>query len=90
MNTQQPFSVLFLCTGNSARSLLAESILNALGQGRFKAHSAGSHPVGRVHPLALELPHKNRMPTEGLRSKGWADFAAPGAAEMDFVFRATS
>jgi arsenate reductase len=78
--------VLFLCTGNSARSILGEALLNAMGQGRFVAHSAGSHPAGRVNPFALEMLAKNRISTEGLRSKGWEEFAAPGAPALDFVF----
>lgn len=81
-----PMHVLFLCTGNSARSILAESMLNAMGQGRFKAYSAGSHPAGQVHPLALELLAKNRLPVAGLRSKSWDEFAQPGAPALDFVF----
>jgi arsenate reductase len=84
--TQETFHVLFLCTGNSARSIMAEVLLNAMGKGRFTAFSAGSHPKGRVHPLALELIRKNRLPTEGLRSKDWAEFSQPGAPQMDFVF----
>jgi arsenate reductase len=80
------FNVLFLCTGNSARSIMAEVLLNAMGRDRFHAFSAGSHPKGQVHPLALELIGKNRLPTEGLRSKDWAEFSAPGAPRMDFVF----
>lgn len=84
--TQETFNVLFLCTGNSARSIMAEVLLNAMGKGRFAAFSAGSHPKGRVHPLALELIRKNRLPTEGLRSKDWAEFSQPGAPRMDFVF----
>lgn len=80
------FNVLFLCTGNSARSVLAEVLLNTIGAGRFRAHSAGSRPAGRVHPLALDLLTKNRLPTEGLRSKSWDEFAALGAPKMDFVF----
>jgi arsenate reductase len=84
--TDPAFNVLFLCTGNSARSIFAESILNAMGHGRFRAHSAGSHPAGQVHPLALELLQKNRLSTDGLRSKGWDEFAAPGAPALDFVF----
>jgi arsenate reductase len=81
-----PFSVLFLCTGNSARSILAEAYLNAAGQGRFAAHSAGSHPAGAVNPFALELLRKNRIDATGLRSKSWDEFARPGAPELDFVF----
>lgn len=80
------FNVLFLCTGNSARSIMAEVLLNAVGTGRFKAHSAGSHPKGWVHPFALELIEKNRLSTAGLRSKDWSEFAGPGAPRMDFVF----
>jgi arsenate reductase len=79
-------NALFLCTGNSARSILAESILNAIGKGRFQAWSAGSHPAGQVNPFALELLRQNRLPTEGLRSKSWDEFAAPGAPQLDFVF----
>ena len=80
------YNVLFLCTGNSARSILAEAILNAEGKGRFKAFSAGSHPSGKVNSFSLELLEQRRYPTDGLRSKAWDEFAAPGAPELDFVF----
>ena len=79
-------NVLFLCTGNSARSILAEAYLNSAGRGRFTAHSAGSHPAGKVNPFALELLEKNRLSTDGLRSKSWDEFARPGAPKLDFVF----
>lgn len=86
--SEKVMNVLFLCTGNSARSILAESVLNniALSRGRFQAFSAGSHPAGQVHPLAIELLEKNHLPTEGLRSKSWDEFAQTGAPELDFVF----
>jgi len=79
------YNVLFLCTGNSARSLMAEAILNQMGAGRFRGFSAGSHPAGLVHPRAAELLARNHYPTESLRSKDWNEFAAPGAPHMNFV-----
>ena len=84
--TTAPDNVLFLCTGNSARSILAEGYLNAAGRGRFTAYSAGSHPGGKVNPFALELLQKNRIDTAGLRSKSWDEFARAGAPGLDFVF----
>ncbi|MCZ8132141.1 MAG: arsenate reductase ArsC [Steroidobacteraceae bacterium] len=84
--TDRPFQVLFLCTGNSARSILSEAILNEKGRGRFVAHSAGSHPSGRVNPFALDLLRRMGWRTDGLRSKSWDEFAAPGAPHLDFVF----
>ena len=80
------FNVLFLCTGNSARSILAEGILNWVGKGRFRGFSAGSRPTGTVNPFAIELLQQQRLPVSELRSKNWDEFAAPGAAHMDFVF----
>ena len=81
----RPYNVLFLCTGNSARSILAEALINQWGRGRFQGFSAGSHPKGEVHPIALELLKHMKLPTEGLRSKSWDEFAVPGAAPLDFV-----
>lgn len=80
------FNVLFLCTGNSARSIMAEAILSSLGRERFNAFSAGSRPTGTVHPFAPELLQKNGLPTERLRSKDWAEFARPSVPIMHFVF----
>jgi arsenate reductase len=82
----RPFNVLFLCTGNSARSILAESILNQLGGGQFAAYSAGSFPTGRVNPFALDILKENGIPTGNLRSKSWDEFARPGAPPFDFIF----
>lgn len=82
----RPYNVLFLCTGNSARSIIGEALINFWGQGKFQGFSAGSHPKGTVHPIALELLRRLNFPTEGLRSKSWDEFAAPGAPPLDFVF----
>jgi len=79
------YNVLFLCTGNSARSILAESLLNQLGKGRFRAFSAGSHPAGQVNPFALELLEKNHFPVADLRSKAWDEFGRPDSPRLDFV-----
>jgi len=80
------YNVLFICTGNSARSILAEGLLNSIGNGRFHAYSAGSQPKGEVNPLALQELAKLKIPTDGFRSKSWEEFARAGAPEMDFVF----
>ncbi len=83
---REPFNVLFLCTGNSARSIMAEAILKSLGRDRFNAFSAGSRPTGRVNPFALELLERNRLSSQGARSKDWGEFSQPGAPVMHFVF----
>jgi len=80
------YNVLFLCTGNSARSIMAEAILNRAGQGRFRAFSAGSHPKGRVHPYTLDLLEKLHYDVSGTRSKSWKEFEGPKAPQLDFVF----
>ncbi|MBZ0093412.1 MAG: arsenate reductase ArsC [Sulfuricellaceae bacterium] len=79
------YKVLFLCTGNSARSIMAEALLNHFGRGKFKAYSAGSHPAGSVHPLTLKELRKSGLSAEGMRSKSWSEFDQPDAAEMDFI-----
>jgi arsenate reductase len=84
--TRGAFNVLFLCTGNSARSIMAESLLNQWGRGRFRAFSAGSFPKGQVHPRAIDLLERTHLPTRGLRSKSWDEFAAPDAPPLDFIF----
>ena len=88
MTAPAPLNVLFLCTGNSARSILAESLINnlSIGAGKFKGYSAGSQPKGAVHPLALETLTQQHLPAEGFRSKSWEEFARPDAPRMDFVF----
>lgn len=86
MPSTKTYNVLFLCTGNSARSVMAEAYLNAAGEGRFKAYSAGSHPAGQVNPFALELLARKRVQVSGLRSKSWEELARPGAPQMDFIF----
>jgi protein-tyrosine-phosphatase len=83
---RKPYNVLFLCTGNSARSIMAEAILNRAGQGKFRAYSAGSHPKGQVHPYALDLLRRLNYDVSELRSKGWEEFSRHGAPKLDFVF----
>lgn len=83
---QKPFNVLFLCTGNSARSIMAEVVLNRAGRRNFRAYSAGSYPKGQVHPYALDLLRKLNYDASGLRSKSWSEFAKPEAPKLDFVF----
>jgi protein-tyrosine-phosphatase len=83
--SDRPYNVLFLCTGNSARSILAESLVNHWGRGLFRGFSAGSHPKGTIHPMAVELLKQLKLPTDGLRSKAWDEFAAAGAPQLDFV-----
>lgn len=86
MPADRIYNVLFLCTGNSARSILGEALLNQLGAGRFRGYSAGSHPKGEVNPLTLRVLEENGIPIDGLRSKSWDEFAVAGAPQMDFVF----
>lgn len=83
--SEKIYNVLFVCTGNSARSILAEGLLNGLGRGRFVAHSAGSQPRGEVHPMALATLERLRMPATGYRSKSWLEYAQPGAPQVDFI-----
>jgi arsenate reductase len=83
--TQPPYNVLFLCTGSSARSILAESLVNHWGRGKFRGFSAGSFPKGQVNPMAMEFLQRMNLPTQGLRSKSWDEFAAPGAPPLDFI-----
>jgi arsenate reductase len=82
----KPYNVLFLCTGNSARSIFAEVLTNHWGRGKFQGYSAGSHPKGEVHPAALELLRRRNFPVEGLQSKSWNEFVNPDASQLDFVF----
>jgi len=86
MMKERSYNVLFLCTGNSARSIIAECLVNRWGRGRFRGYSAGSYPKGEVHPLAVEVLHRNNYMTDGLRSKDWTEFSKPDAPHMDFVF----
>lgn len=84
--TDRPYNVLFLCTGNSARSIMAEALLAKDGAGRFNAYSAGSYPKGAVHPMALQVLSSLGFPTEGMRSKSWDEFSGPDAPQIDFIF----
>lgn len=86
MSRERPYNVLFLCTGNSARSIMGEAIINRIGGGKFRGYSAGSIPKGNVHPLTINLLNKLNYDTTALRSKSWEEFTAPGAPELDFVF----
>jgi protein-tyrosine-phosphatase len=86
VSSNQPLNVLFLCTGNSARSIMGEVVLNRLGRGKFKGYSAGSHPAGAVNPSALQVLQQAHYDTSGLRSKSWDEFAQAGAPKLDFVF----
>ena len=86
MTAEKTYNALFICTGNSARSILAEGILNALGQGQFRAYSAGSHPKGEVHPLALATLERLQLPAAGYRSKSWDEFVVSGTPVLDFIF----
>src|SRR5690625_6958184 len=83
--TESIYNVLILCTGNSARSIMAEALINTMGQGRFRAYSAGSHPTGKVNPFAVEKVESVNYPTENLRSKSWDEYATPDAPKMDFI-----
>jgi len=83
--TERTYNVLILCTGNSARSIMAEALINTTGQGRFRAYSAGSHPTGKVNPFAIEKVESVKYPTENLRSKSWDEYATPDAPKMDFI-----
>ena len=86
MSAQKTYNVLFLCTGNSARSIMGEVLTTFWSKGRFRGYSAGSHPRGKVNPMTLELLRNLQFPTDGLRSKDWNEFTRPGAPPMDFVF----
>lgn len=88
--TERIYNVLILCTGNSARSIMAEALINTMGQGRFRAYSAGSHPTGKVNPFAVEKVESVNYPTENLRSKSWDEYATPDAPKMDFIITAAT